>query len=441
VTPGAEPAPGKRLGRCGHRRGVRPGHRCRDRLRPRAQRGQRHGDHPPERDVVGRSLVEVRHRRVLQCGEHEAAGTQRPGQRVPPAALDQIRAAGDDACLRPAEQLVAAERDDRRAVGDGLTRRRLAGQPRRRRPGQPRARGIDQPAADVGDDGHAQRRQLTHRRLLDEALDPVVAGMHLQHDRRVDTRAVDRSAVVVETRAVGRADVDEPGAGLLHHVGHPERAADLDALATTHRNVSTIGECGEHEEDGSGVVVDDDGRFCAAEPGEQLTDRSLARSPGAGLEVELDGLRGGILMVTHGRSAEVGVEQHAGGVDHRGEKGSAERLGSSSGRLDIVGVDRSSGDVDQDRVRKAGGRERPGEGIDRRGSPTLDRCTHRTDPTSCASPRWRERRPTPPRRGAWRGVPTRGRPASSRTGDPTRCGRAPGPNGRRGGAPSARLVR
>jgi hypothetical protein len=84
------------------------------------------------------------------------------------AALDQIGAAGDDPRLRTAEQLVAAEGDERRAVGQRLPRGGFTREPCRWRTGQPRAVRVDQTTADVGDDRHVERGQLGDRRLLDE---------------------------------------------------------------------------------------------------------------------------------------------------------------------------------------------------------------------------------------------------------------------------------
>ena len=114
--------------------------------------------------------------------------------------------------------------------------------------------------------------------------------MHLQDERHVVARPDDRPPVVVDPGAVGGADVDEPGAGLLHHLGDPERPTDLDRLAPGHGDVATIGERSDHEQHGGRVVVDDDRRLGAAQPGEQLADGALARSALAGGEVELDGL-------------------------------------------------------------------------------------------------------------------------------------------------------
>ena len=126
------------------------------------------------------------------------------------------------------------------------------------------------------------------RRVLDEAVDPVVARVHLEHDRGVDAGPVDRLGVVGQPGAVGRAHVDEPRARLLHHLGHTERAADLDALAAAHGHVAAGGEGGEHEQHGRRVVVDDHRRLGTAQPGEQLPDGPLARATLARRQVELD---------------------------------------------------------------------------------------------------------------------------------------------------------
>ena len=134
--------------------------------------------------------------------------------------------------LRAAEQLVAAERHERGAGGERLAGGRLAGQPRRRAAGEPRAGGVEQARADVGHDRHAERRPARRpATCLDEAVDPVVRRVHLEHERDVGAGRAIARCVVGEAGAVGGADVDQPGAGLLHHLGHAEAAADLDALA------------------------------------------------------------------------------------------------------------------------------------------------------------------------------------------------------------------
>ena len=66
-----------------------------------------------------------------------------------------------------------------------------------------------EPAAEVDDDRDAERGELADRGVLDEAVDAVVARVHLEHEGDVGARRVEGPAVVGEPRAVRRADVDE----------------------------------------------------------------------------------------------------------------------------------------------------------------------------------------------------------------------------------------
>ena len=284
VAPGADPAPGSASVGVASAPVAAAIASARDRSSSRGVAAIR------QNGTVGHDVAaEVGEGDVLQGGEHEAARTQGAGQRVAGAAGDEVGAPGDDPGLRAAEQLVAAERDERGAGLDGLAGGRLGGQPGRRvRAGPPRARDVEEAAAEVDDDGRAERRQLGDRGVLDEAVDAVVARVHLEHEGDVGPGTVDGPAVVGEPGAVGRADVDEPGAGLLHHLGDAEPTADLDALAPADRHVPSGGERGEHEQHRGGVVVDDDGVLGAAQPGEQLADGALARAALAGRQVELD---------------------------------------------------------------------------------------------------------------------------------------------------------
>ena len=109
--------------------------------------------------------------------------------------------AGQDPGLRPAEQLVGREADDRRA-GARVGRRRQARrrsrssapEPRSSISGQPRARG--------------ERGQLGDGRLLGEADGAEVGLVDAQQRRRA---LADRRLVVGEPGAVGRADLDQLG--------------------------------------------------------------------------------------------------------------------------------------------------------------------------------------------------------------------------------------
>ena len=121
--PGSDPPPGD--ARAVHRRARRrvASARCQQAL----DGGGRHG---PERDGVALP-AQVGEGGGLEGGEHQAAGPQGPGQRVAGAAVDQVAAAGDDAGLRAAEQLVAGEGDQGGAGGERLAGRRLARPARR----------------------------------------------------------------------------------------------------------------------------------------------------------------------------------------------------------------------------------------------------------------------------------------------------------------------
>src|SRR5262245_66562386 len=102
-----------------------------------------------------------------------------------PDPVQRVAPARDDACLRSAEQLVAAEADDVGAGGDALGHDRLVAQ----RLGQVRTIGPPEPAAaEIFGDGHreplAERSELTYRRPLGKAENPEVGRMHAQDEGR-----------------------------------------------------------------------------------------------------------------------------------------------------------------------------------------------------------------------------------------------------------------
>ena len=229
--------------------------------------------HLPEGNIGCCGAAEVAERKLLQREQHVPARPQRTGERMLRARGNEIGAAGDDACLGAAHQLVAAERDECGAGGERLACCGFTGQPCRGRAAQPRAVRVDQAAADVGHHRHAERRQFDHRCVLHEPLDAVVAGMHLEDEGDVDVLAGQGLRVVTEPRAVGGADVDEVGAALLHHIGHPEAATDLHALAAADRHLRLGGECGQHQQHCGRVVVDHHRRLGPAQGCEQATDR------------------------------------------------------------------------------------------------------------------------------------------------------------------------
>ncbi len=172
--------------------------------------------------------------------------------------------------------------------------------------------------------------------------------MHLEDGAGVRAEG---TAVVGERDAVRRPDLAEPGTGGGEQVGDAEAVADLDELAAGQDELPTLCQGGGDEREGGGAVVDDDRRLGGRDGGQQRGDRALPARPAAtGGQVELD--VGGAAGRDHrldgdrrqGRAAQVGVHQHAGGVEHRlqaarcrGERG--EDGVDGVGRGDLAGPD------------------------------------------------------------------------------------------------------
>ena len=196
---------------------------------------------------------------------------------MPAEPLDQLGAAGEDACLRAAEQLVAREADD---VGSrGEARRGVDSSPIAESAPEPRSSTSGSPAR------AASCGELGERGLLGEADDPEVGLVHAQDHGRL---GAERALVVGDPRAVRRADLDEPRARAGEHVGDPEAVADLDQLAARDEHLAALGERGQGEHHGSGVVVDDERSLGAGDPLQQRGEMVLPRSARARLEVVLE---------------------------------------------------------------------------------------------------------------------------------------------------------
>ncbi len=167
--------------------------------------------------------IEAEHR--VERRERQLVDAQRALERILLEPANQVRAADDDAGLRSAEQLVAAERDEVGARGDRRAHGRLVRQ-------APALQVDERTAAEIDRDRHAalapDRREIADRHALREAADRVVARVHLHQQRRA---RADRVGVVRGMRAVRGADLDELRAGAAHDVGNAERAADLDQFA------------------------------------------------------------------------------------------------------------------------------------------------------------------------------------------------------------------
>ncbi len=154
------------------------------------------------RREVGRRPVQAQRR--LQGGERHLVAAQGALERVAAHAVDRLAAPDQQPRLRPAEQLVAAERHHVGAAADAVRHHRLARQ-------SPPAQVDQRAAAEVLHHRQAvppaQLHQRPQRHVGGEALDAVVRRVHLEQQRGLRPQ---RPLVVGGVGAVGGAD-------LAHH--------------------------------------------------------------------------------------------------------------------------------------------------------------------------------------------------------------------------------
>jgi hypothetical protein len=156
--------------------------------------------------------------------------------------------------------------------------------------------------------------------------------------------------VVGGARAVGRSDLDELRAGPGQHVRDAEPVADLDQFAARDDYLAALGERGEGEQDGRGVVVDDERRLGACQALQRRGSVILSRASPSGGQVELE-----IGVAAPGRASplerrlgerrapEVRVDDDAGRVQHAPEARPSSTLdvgGGPSGQ--VAGIDPGS---------------------------------------------------------------------------------------------------
>ena len=157
----------------------------------------------------------------------DLVGPHRAGERVLAQPGDEVGAADDEPGLRPADQLVAAERHEVGAGGEALARASARGRGRRRA---------------VSSSAPLPRSSTTSApwRWATPASAGGVRRLHepgLAEVRRVDAQDEPGPAVgegrleVGDARPVRRPDLDQPRAGAPHDLRDPDAAADLDELA------------------------------------------------------------------------------------------------------------------------------------------------------------------------------------------------------------------
>ena len=267
---------------------------------------ERHGRHSPKRYGPAVS-TEVREEGLLQCVQDQRAGTQDARQWMGGTRGDEVAAAGDHPSLRSTEQLVTGEGDRRRSGAERLARRRFSAQPGRGRTVEPWCVGIEQTRAKVSDDRGTERCEVVDRDRLGEPDEAVVRGVHLQ--QRGDLAVSEqRGAVVVETRPVGGADLDQARAGLLDDLGDSEPAADLDEFTPADDDGPTVGEHGQDQQNRCGAVIDDERIVGADGGGNQPRGVALARTSTAMVEIDLEVPSARRLGDRQRRPAEVGME-------------------------------------------------------------------------------------------------------------------------------------
>ena len=282
----------------------------------------------------------------FESGERQLVDAHRAGHRVAADAFHGVGVAENEPRLRPAEQLVAARGDDRRAVAQPARRVGLVGQ---------HPFGGEQAAADVRDDGDAERREIAHAWHPGEPFDAIVARVDLEHGAHpaAVTFGVDDGVLVVaQMRAIRHAYLDEPGPGRLQQLGQTEAVADLDEFAAADEDVRVPGDREAGEQQCRRAVVDDQ---CAARVRHPLLERvercaaALGARGSDGVELDVDVPRSATERLDRGvaerRAPDVGVHDDARCVEDRSQGGG--RLGQAQcdGRVDAVGADGARADV------------------------------------------------------------------------------------------------
>ena len=283
------------------------------RAREPAQRGQ------ALRQTVG---VAVQWQHSGQRSQGQLVASQRAFEGVLLEPGNQVRAAHHDARLRATQQLVAAEGHKVSPGGQGLGgcgfMRQTVGR-----------QVIDRATAQVDDKGQpaflAQRGQRVFIGALSETFDAVIAGVHLQHQRCF---GVDGLGNIGHACAVGGAHFTQAATGGGHDVGQAKGAADLHQFTARDDHFAALGQRGQHQHQGGGVVVDDGGRWCAGQalqPGFDVVVAVTAPTCGQ-VKFKVAGTAGNVVdgaqrLGRQRRAAQIGVQHRAGEVEDAAQAG------------------------------------------------------------------------------------------------------------------------
>src|SRR5207244_4510887 len=233
--------------------------------------GRRPREQPQRRQALRELLrltIELEHR--LERGERHLVHAQRTLEVVAFDFFYELVAPDDDAGLRPAEELVAAEGHEISAMCQRLLRGRFF---RQSILAQIHQRAAAQVHHEWQPPGVRKRREFLFGHHRGETLDRIVAGVHL-HEQR--TARADGLLEIDEMGAIGGADLAQAAARARHDRRNAERSADFDELAARDDHLLARRERSEHQQYRGGVVVHHRGGLSAGEFGEQRFDRGVA---------------------------------------------------------------------------------------------------------------------------------------------------------------------
>ena len=256
----------------------------------------------------------------------------------------------------------------------------------------------ERPRAEIVDERQARLPSRARRAATASgcSVKPTTRKLDWCTRRMTAVLGADRPLVVGDPRAVGGADLDEPGAGARQHVGDPEAVADLDQLAARDEHLAALGERRQGEHHGRSAVVDDERRLGARDPVQQRGEVILTRAARTRVEVVLE-VRVAAADLDDAverrrrerRPAEIGVDQHAGRVEDAPQRGTGSGGELRQRRLDEVAriparadlgagaIERGAGGGEGERARDIG-QPRVGEqavdGRERRGAKARPKC-------------------------------------------------------------------
>ena len=182
--------------------------------------------------------------------------------------------------------------------------------------------------AEVVDQRHVSTRQLRQLRQPGVGREPDDPEVRLVHPQDRPRLARDRLAIVRDAGAVRGADLHQPRARLGEDVGDPEPVADLDQLTAADQHLAAARDRREAQQHGRRVVVHGQPRLRARQARQQVGEVVVPRSATPRRQVVLERRVAGRHLahpldrnLRQRRPAQVGVDDHAGRVQHRTQAG------------------------------------------------------------------------------------------------------------------------